>query len=172
MRKILDSINEFKSVSWIKLFNTFCLLTCPNKLPSGRCNKLDNWQRTTRWLSSMTVLKKRLVGSKASRSMMSSKNLSQYLTLSGSTGPAKNIHIVRVRLFYIFNVITLISKVYRKRFFYINFKWNSIFCIRHKDTYLLQELSPILSWILSWAYARTSFPTQVSPFALDYPSFL
>lgn len=62
----------------------------------------------------MTVLKKRLVGSKASRSMISSKNLSQYRTLSGSTGPAKNNHIVGVKLFSILNVIMLFIKVYRK----------------------------------------------------------
>lgn len=42
--------------------------------------------------------------------MINSKNLSQYRTLSGSTGPAKNI--VRIKLFYVLNHVIFI-KVHR-----------------------------------------------------------
>lgn len=51
--------------------------TWANRFPSGRSGRLERWHRTTRWQSSSTVLKKRRVGSNASRSITSSKNRSQ-----------------------------------------------------------------------------------------------
>lgn len=51
--------------------------TWANRFPSARRGRLERWHRTTRWQSSSTVLKKRRVGSNASRSITSSKNRSQ-----------------------------------------------------------------------------------------------
>jgi len=51
--------------------------TWANRFPSAWCGRLERWHRTTRWQSSSTVLKKRRVGSNASRSITSSKNRSQ-----------------------------------------------------------------------------------------------
>lgn len=55
-------------------------LTWLNRCPSGRLISPDNQHLTTTWQSSKTVLKNLLVGSKASRSITSSKKRSQQCT--------------------------------------------------------------------------------------------
>lgn len=70
-------ITNSETVLYYPVNNKRAFPTWANRFPSVRRGRLERWHRTTRWQSSSTVLKKRRVGSNASRSITSSKNRSQ-----------------------------------------------------------------------------------------------